>query len=273
MAEIRLIFLSLFFTLFSTALAAQTIEISGSVVGVGDVQNIHVINKSLNKFTTTNKMGGFTIEVRVLDTLVFSSIRYKLKAIQVKQEHIDEKRITVLLEENVNELDQVVVGKVLTGQLDSDVNNTENDRDINFYDVGIPGYKGKPKTQSERRLHEADAGKAFNLREVLTLKEPPRINVNKILNKISGRTKELKERVRKESNTKLLNKIKDEIADDFFRTYTLAEELRIDFLYFCSDDPAFEERCEGKSNIEVFEFLAEKMTQYKANLKEVEGKN
>ena len=267
MAEIRFKLPFLFFLMFSSALAAQTIEISGSVVGVGDVQNIHVINKSLNKFTTTNKFGGFIIEVRISDTLVFSSIRYKLKAIQVKQEHIDEKRITVLLEENVNELDQVVVGKVLTGQLDSDVNNTENDRDINFYDVGIPGYKGKPKTQSERRLHEADAGKMVYVGLGFGL------NLNKLLNKVTGRTKELKERVRKESNTQLINKVKDELADDFFKTYPLEEDLRTDFFYFCSDDLDFEARCEGRSNIEVFEFLVEKMAQYKANLKEAGKKN
>ena len=267
MVEIRLKFLFLFFIIFTSALAAQTTEISGSVVGVGDVQNIHVINKSLNKFTTTNKLGGFTIEVRVSDTLIFSSIRYKLKAIQVKQEHIDEKRITVLLEENVNELDQVIVGKVLTGQLDSDVNNTENDRDINFYDVGIPGYKGKPKAQSERRLHEADAG------EMVQIGLGFGLNLNKLLNKVTGRTKMLKERVRKESNTQLLNKVKDELADDFFRTYPLEEELRTDFFYFCSDDPDFEVKCKGKSNIEIFEFLTEKIIQYRANLKGVEKKN
>ena len=79
--------------------------------------------------------------------------------------------------------------------------------------------------------------------------------------------------LRNRLNTQLMNKVKDELAEDFFKTYPLKEELRTDFFYFCSDDPKFEERCEGRSNIEVFEFLVEKMTQYKANLKEAGKKN
>ena len=44
-------------------------------------------------------------------------------------------------------------------RLPFDIKNNEVERPIDFYDIGIPGYTGKPKTQSERRLHEADAGK------------------------------------------------------------------------------------------------------------------
>lgn len=263
--KVKLLFFN--FLVFTSLIYAQTTEITGTVVGVGEVENIHVINKTANKFTVTNKLGGFKIEVRINDTLVFTSIRYKLKAVQVKEKHIAEKRVIVLLEENVNQLDKVVVGKVLTGQLDSDVNNADKDRDIDFYDVGIPGYTGKPKTQSERRLYEADAGKMFYLGLGLG------VNLNKILNKVTGRTKELKERVRKEYNTVLLDKIRARLSDNFFKTYPLKEELRTDFFYFCSEDENFESRCKGKSDIEVFEFLAEKMAVYKTNLEDAVEKN
>lgn len=266
MVEIK-IRVVLFFLLISSNLAAQITQISGIVVGTDEVENIHVINKTLNKFTTTNKLGGFEIEARLSDTLVFSSVKYKLKAVQVKEKHITDKRITVFLEENINVLDQVVVGKILTGQLDSDVKNADKDRDLDFYDVGIPGYTGKTKTQSERRLYEADAGK------MIYLGLGAGVNLNKLLNKITGRTKELKERVRKEYNTELLNSIKDRLSENFFKTYPLSEALRIDFFYFCSEDPTFEARCKGKSDIEVFEFLAEKMVAYKANLKEIDTRN
>ncbi|WAC01499.1 hypothetical protein N7U66_16040 [Lacinutrix neustonica] len=33
--------------------------------------------------------------------------------------------------------------------------NSDAKPTINFYDVGIPGYKGKPKTKSERQLQTA----------------------------------------------------------------------------------------------------------------------
>jgi hypothetical protein len=253
-------FLVVFCLIFSS-IYSQTTEIEGVVVGSADVENIHVINKTSNKFTTTNKLGAFSIQVKLSDTLVFSSVQYNLKEILVTPKIITEKRIAVFLVDNVNELGEVVVGKVLTGSLDSDIKNFDEERPINFYDVGIPGYKGKPKTQSERRLYEADAGKYVVIGLGVGL------NLNKILNKVTGRTKKLKERVRKEHNNVLLEKIKANLTEDFFIIYPLDESLRTDFFYFCSEDENFEKRCKDKSGIEVFEFLAEKMSAYKANLK------
>ncbi|TJY36448.1 hypothetical protein [Pontimicrobium aquaticum] len=243
------------------SLYSQTVQINGVVTGNTDVENIHVINKTANKFTTTNKLGAFTIEVKLSDTLVFSSVQYSLKAVMISPKIILEKKMTVFLKDKVNELDQVTVGKILTGSLDSDIKNSDAERPIDFYDVGIPGYTGKTKTQSERRLHEADAGKYVAIGLGVGL------NLNKILNGITGRTKKLKERVRKEHNEGLLTSIKSNLSENFFITYPLDESLRTDFFYFCSEDENFEKRCRGKSDIEIFEFLAEKMVTYKANLR------
>ncbi|NOY48103.1 MAG: hypothetical protein GXO84_07915 [Chlorobi bacterium] len=267
MAKIRILFF-LFCLFFVNIIWSQTIEINGVVKGVSDVENIHVINKTSNKFTTTNKIGGFKLLVKLNDTLVFSSIQYKLKSIVVSSKNIKEQYIVVNLTENVNVLDEVIVGKVLTGNLDSDINNSEAERPIDFYDVGIPGYTGKPKTQNERRLYEADHGKFINGVNGSTYGLGFGINFNKILNRITGRTKKLKSYVRLESNDVLLTKIKSRLTDNFFKVYTLDETLRTDFFYFCSEDKNFEKRCKGKSDIEVFEFLAEKIVVYKSNLKE-----
>lgn len=239
---------------------SQTIEIEGVVIGNTDVENIHVINKTSNKFTTTNKLGAFTIEVKLQDTIVFSSVQYKLKAVAVIPKIISEKRMVVLLQENVNILDEVVVGKVLTGNLDSDIKNSDAKRPIDFYDVGIPGYTGKTKTQNERKLYEADHGKYVAIGLGVGL------NLNKILNAVTGRTKKLKERVRKNNNDELLRKIKEDITENFFIIYPLDESLRTDFFYFSSEDENFEARCKDKSDIEILEFLAEKIQAYKANL-------
>ena len=104
-----------------------------------DVENIHVINKTSNKFATTNKLGGFKIQAKVFDTIVFSSVQYKLKAIVVNLMNIQDRSLFVHLSEYVNILDEVVVGKLLTGDLNSDINNSDAERPIDFYDVGILG--------------------------------------------------------------------------------------------------------------------------------------
>ena len=72
--------------------------------------------------------------------------------------------------------------------------------------------------------------------------------------------------MRLESNEVLLNSIKSRLSEDFFATYPLHESLHSDFFYFCSDDENYKQRCDGRSDIEVFEFLADKIVEYKNNL-------
>jgi hypothetical protein len=52
-----------------------------------------------------------------------------------------------------------------------------------------------------------------------------------------------------------------------FTDETLPENLKTDYFYFCSDDPDFIRRCNAKSDLEILEFLKEKLIVYKANLK------
>lgn len=240
---------------------AQSVEIEGQVFGNSDVEGVHVINKTSNKYTTTTASGSFNINAKLNDTIVFSSVQYKLAAVIVTSENIAQKKMAITLDEMVNVLDEVTVGKVLSGDLEFDIKNADIDKPLDFYDVGIPGYTGKPKTQSERRLHEADAGKmipSFGLGFSL--------NFYKLLNTITGRTKMLKERVRLEANEELMYKIKTELGEEFFRTRPLDDNLKIQFFYFCSDDKTFEARCKGKSLIEVYQFLDEKYIEFKNNL-------
>lgn len=240
----------------------QSVEISGKVESNLSLENIHVINKTAQVFTTTNKIGEFLITVKLNDTLIFSSIQHIPKQIIVNKSVITSRVITVKLEEQLNELDEVLVGKILTGDLLSDIENADNDAPINFFDVGIPGYKGKPATQSERRLHEAGEFKPKMLLGLLGGGLP----LNPILNGISGRTKQLKERVRLEANDELLRKIKVRLSKDFFSAYQLDESLRVDFFYFCQEDENFTDRCNDKSDLEIIEFLKEKLAAYKANI-------
>ncbi len=233
---------------------AQSGEIMGIVVADGDVENIHVINRNSLTFTTTNTQGAFRISAKINDSLEFTSIRYKKKTIIVSAQSLQEKQLTVYLEEQVNELDEVIVGKVLTGKLDSDVRNSDTERPIDFYDLGIPGYTGVPLTQSERRLQEA------------TTAQPGVIPILPILNAITGRTRMLKERVRLERNSELLQAIKENLADSFFENNPLKEAYQEEFFFFCSEDPEFEDRCRDKSDLEIYDYMVEKYKAYLINL-------
>jgi len=150
------------------SVVSQIITVKGTVYATADVEGVHVINKTLGNATTTNAQGVFTIRVQLNDTLVFSAVQYKLHSVVIDQTIIDSKNMTTFLLENVNQLNEVVVGTILTGDLDSDIKNSKAEAPINFYDVGIPGYQGKQLTQSERRLKEAGEFKPSMLLGALT---------------------------------------------------------------------------------------------------------
>jgi hypothetical protein len=241
-------------TLFSVFICSgQEVEIIGKVISDDNVENVHVLNKTSKHFTITNSEGKFKMNVKLKDTLTFISLQHIQKKVIINQGIIETKKLTVLLQERINELNEVVLGKILTGDLGSDVKTFEEEPQLNFYDVGIPGYKGKPKTQSERRLNEATTGAGI-------------VPLNPILNAISGRTKMLKKRIKLEAVDELLDRIISTLAEDFLSLYPLEPERQMDFFYFCSEDINFQTRCKDKSDVEIFEYLKEKYDQYQVNL-------
>lgn len=249
--KLKLFFISLFFIKLSTA---QSIKITGVVKSSADVENIHVINKTAQKFTITNALGRFLIPVNLNDTLRFSSVQHQSKSIVVSKEIIRLKTITVVLIEKINTLNQVTIGKVLSGNLNADIADIDGETPVNFYNVGIPGYKGKLATQSERRLNEATTGGGIPL--------------NPIINAITGRTKMLKKRVAYERNDALIAKIKEEFLESLFSIHELDEEFKMDFFYFCEMDENFYKKCNSTTDLDIFEFLKQKLKQYKANQQE-----
>lgn len=240
---------------------SQNTDLSGDVSGEEGLENIHVINRSQKLFTTTDVSGKFIIEAKSGDTIEFSAVQYKLQTVIVSSKNITEKTLSVLMVEQVNELPEALIGFTLTGDLSKDVANSDAKPTINFYDVGIPGYKGKPKTKSERLLYEAGEFKPKMLLGLLMGSVP----LNPILNGISGRTKELKKRVELETNEVLMYALKGRLSETFFNSNPLKEELRMDFFYFCSEDENFTKRCQN-SDLEALVFMKEKYETYKKNI-------
>ncbi|CAH8283850.1 hypothetical protein EV196_103480 [Mariniflexile fucanivorans] len=244
---------------------SQSFEILGKVETNTDLENIHVINKTAQIFTITNRNGEFKIVAKLNDTIMFSSLQNKPKTVVITKNILLFKALRVTLEEQINELDEVTIGKILTGNLLSDIQNVEGDVPINFYDVGIPGYTGKPATQNERRFNEAitgPGGQKLKWYSPLTGSIP----LNPIMNAISGRTKELKNQIKLEEKEELMQSIKGRLAKDFFASNPMEEDLKMDFFYFCADDENFIKYCENQSDFKILIFLRQKHKQYMENL-------
>ncbi|MGY0393226.1 hypothetical protein ACW5R3_11795 [Bizionia sp. KMM 8389] len=231
---------------------AQTELIQGVIQSTADVENIHVINKTAQRFTISNAQGAFKIGASLNDTLVFSSVQHQTKNVIITQKILKNKTLVVLLKESITELNQVVVGKILSGDMQQDISNVEGVA-FTAKSAGIPSYEGPVKTQSERRLNEATTGGGL-------------IPLNPILNGISGRTKKLKHQVELESREDLMMTLRNSLSEDLFSKYPLDDAHVNEYFYFVSEQPDFMVRCSNKSAIERLDYLIDKLHIYKQNL-------
>ena len=249
MAKVKIIFLFIALTL-TFSVEAQLVEIQGRVVASSDLGGIHIINKSSSRFTVTEDNGSFMIPAKLNDTIIASGIQYQPKEIIIDQIVLQTKAIEIILKDMVNELDEVIVGKVLTGNLLSDIENSDAKRDLNFYDVGIPGYTGRRKDQSERRLHEATTGGGI-------------VPLNPLLNWISGRTKKLKDQIKREKSDKAMKSASERLSEVLFNIDDLEEIKRNEFFYFVADDPKFMVVNGTNNELQMLQFLTEKLQAFK----------
>lgn len=236
-------------------LVSQSTEIKGKLTASSDTDRIHIINKTANKFTITNHDGEFEISVSANDTILISAIQYKPLEVLVTPLILQSKFISVHLTDQITALDEVVVGKILTGDLLSDIENSDSKRDLNFYDLGIPGYTGKQKTQSERRLHEATTGSGL-------------VPLNPILNWLSGRTKELKGQIAMENIDNAIDKTISDLSEIVFNTEDLEESKRTEFFYFVADDPSFLPLSKLNNDLKMLEFLKQKLEEFKLQIED-----
>lgn len=258
----HLVFILCLFSVFN--LNAQGVSIHGKVIANEDIEGIHIINQTASRYTTTDHKGQFIIPAKLNDTILISGVKYQKVEIVISTLIIESKVMSVYLIENINELDEVVIGKILTGNLLSDIENAEVESDINFYDLGIPGYTGKQKTQSERRLQEAsdlDATAGGSLGGA-----GGSVSLGALINAITGRTKKLKNIVRLESQDICMNAAISEFAELLFIDDTLEAYQQAEFFYYATEDEQFLKLCKLDNELQMFDFLKLKLVEFEAQL-------
>ena len=247
-------FYLLIFTLFTSVVSfAQLRDLEGIVIGGGDVEGIHILNKTALKYTVTDTDGSFTIRAKLNDTLTISGLKYKTQELLVSKEVLSKSVFEIYLTKFVTELDEVTVGKILTGNLGSDIKNQDIETPINFYDLGIPGYTGKQKTLSERKLAEATSGVGG-------------IPLFPLINFITGRTKELKLRVKLDKKIKCVERLKSNYKELLFEEDEFSEVLQNRFFNFIMDSDKLEDACTANNVMTPITFLKKELKLFKSRL-------
>lgn len=241
----------------------KSILLKGEVKSLNkDVLDVLVINKNSKKSRITDSLGQFTIEVKLRDSLRFTSVQYQTKEIVISQDIFLKKMLVVNLIDNVINLKEVTVTPYnLTGKIDLDIERLDIKPMVTSSRLGLPNADIEKMSQSERLLIEADRGKYFRF-YVIALT----INTHKILNKLSGRTDRMKGMVARDKNMALekemINKFSKKTMSESFKI----PEAKIDgFLTFCLSQTDFSEVSNATNTEEIWEYLRLKSIAFKAD--------
>lgn len=226
---------------------------------VEDVTGVTVQNITSKTATITDFDGNFSIEVQKNDTLVFSAVQLKQKILPITEVIYNTSFVQVPMQAFVNELREVVVQPYnLSGNLITDAANM-NVRPVTAESLGLPNADAKIPTQSERKLQEASKG-------MYSLSRPLAVNINPIINAISGRTKMLKNRVTVDKKYAQTNAIEASIVDSLFLNELRIPKKKIaDFMYFCEVDDEFQQLISNEDQLLLWEYLLRRSKLYRKN--------
>ena len=211
------LFLLFFFPVFLHAQEQRLIE--GKISNETDVEGIHILNQSSRYNTVTDQNGQFRIRATLGDTLFVSAVRYQPGQYIVDESVYQSGKLEIELEILVNELDEVVLGHQLSGNIQTDIKNIKVVDTLNFDDVGIPGFKGNPQ---ERIVPTWQA--------VI----PTAVNLEAIYKHISGYYAKLKKKRKWEAQQTAVASMINFYTPEFFRdSYGVPADRVYDFLLFC----------------------------------------
>lgn len=148
----------------------------------------------------------------------------------------------------------------LSGHLSSDLHSLQLEPEFNGRTIGLPNADLEVMSQSERLLLEADRGKYVRYYGIALV-----INTHKILNRLSGRTKEFEEQLERENKLQLETKIVT-----IFSREILAEGLKLPFseidgfLSYCMVQDDFISLLNA-DNDEIWKYLENKRLDFRNN--------
>ena len=199
----------------------------------------NVINNTSQNTTITDDQGEFQIYAREGDEIIFSSVQYIIRTVRVTDEIIKNKRLTVQINERIQELDEVVITP----------DNTEK-----FLDLKEEEFKGFDYIADKATRVQ------YNLTETRQLKNGVDfVNIFKLLKTIiDSKSEEEKESLLASEVIPYL------FEDDFFtESLLLASSQIVDFLIYIDSRPNSVDILLEKNQFLLIDFLLNESIRYK----------
>jgi len=249
LSKVKIILLFVVFLITGSIFSQEKKIVTGQIITEESlISPVHIINITREKGTLSELSGYFSVEVQPGDLLLFSSIQFEKKEIQISNNIYEEGIVEVILLPDINELEEVRLHN-LSGNLSKDIN------EIKTYDPTALGY-----TFSDRKPLSIEE------RKFSALNSNP---VGMIYGVISGENKLLKKAIENNKLKKLVNKAKDQIPVEFFtETLFLKENKIIDFLYYCGLRSNFKELVNQNDPLILLNFLKETILEYNEFVKD-----
>lgn len=221
-----------------------------------ETSSINIINLTSETGTTNNSEGEFEMEVRIRDTLFFSSVQYEPREIFITKEVLKNAFLTVLLVEKIDELEEVTLSDIsLSGNLATDINNIPT---LTQADLGFPMSDRLRPTSIERKLKAASNLSTSSPRTPAG----PKVSLDGILNQINGRTEMLQKAAANEDLKQAVDSGLAALPSSFFTDLAIPEDRIRDFVYFCAEDPEYYFLLSETKRLDLVAFFQVKASEF-----------
>ncbi len=220
----RLYLILIFFISVNLSAQEGTVILSGKIRADSlAIENVHIINKTSNRGTISNKNGTFKITVSENDTIHFSNIQFKTKTMIITKQDLQNGNLNINLTQRANELEEVVI----------------IERKNMAKELSLPNADKKPLDKLERNLN-AYSQASLPIVIIATLLGQQG-GIDDIYNIVSGnrkRHRKLKKLIDEDKKYEITQEniqiIRDHFKDDFFINTAKIPFVHIDnYIDFC----------------------------------------
>ena len=251
MKPIIYLILSFFFVSFASGQTIVSTTLYGKIVAdYPDLDGITVYNLKSELIVISEKNGYFTIAASVGDTIQFSAVQFQTYKHVVKSKNLNDSNVIIQMQLATNELKEVIVNEY---------------GHINEVSLGIVPANQKKYTVAERRLKAAGDFRPTSLLGIIA----GGMDVDALVNAISGRTKRLKKELDNERKSKAIERISNLFPVTYF---TDVLKIPVDYVegfkYFVVEHPNFMESFSSSEKLMLSFRLIEIAEEYKVIIKE-----